>query len=104
MSLVIVLKINLTYRRTFDSERQSMVASDDQTPHPFSIALERMQPPTRNCFELRNILRLLDCSQHRSKLCFMLPRNTARLLPPPQPFQVLVPEAGDAHDQCTVSA
>jgi len=80
---MIILKFNLAHHGTLHSESQAMIARYYQAPHSFAISLERVKSPTWNRFELGNIFSLLNCSQHCSKLCLVLPRNSARFITQP---------------------
>src|SRR5271165_32653 len=95
---MIVLDVDLADVRELKPECQPIVARNAQAPDTSSITLERMQPPAGDGCKFRNILGFFQRSQHRTKFIFVLPGDTTRLIASPEPFEVLVSEADDAHE------
>jgi len=97
LSLVIILKVDLADRQSFDPEGQPIVTRNGQAPHASPTPFERMQPPPWDCFQFGDIFGFFERSQHRAELCFMSPRDTACFVASPESLKVLVSETDDAH-------
>src|SRR3974377_1456535 len=74
-----------------------MITCDREAPYTFAVAFERVKPPSRKRRQFSNILSLLDGGKHRAKLFCMLPCDTAHLITSPEPLEVPVAKAGNAH-------
>src|SRR6266849_5496608 len=74
-----------------------MITCDREAPCALAVTLERVKPPSWKRRQFGNSLGFLDGGQHRTKLCRILPRDTAHLITSPEPLKVPVAKADDAH-------
>src|SRR6266436_1047962 len=92
ISSMIILKVDVADSRALDPEGQSEIACNCQAPDTLPVTLQGMQLPAWNRFKLTHIFRLLNSRQHRTKLCLVLPRDTASFVTSPESFKVSMPE------------